>query len=54
MAGAPQTLTALRDLSSLYSIRLVSPSPLCPSELNLIKPFTLTKQRQRQRQQQRW
>lgn len=50
MAGAPQTLTALRDLSSLYSICLVSPSPLCPSELNLIKLFTLTIQQQQQQQ----
>lgn len=37
MAGAPQTLTALRDVSSLYSIHLVSPSPSCPSELSFIK-----------------
>lgn len=49
MAGAPQTLTALRDLSSLYSICLVSPSPSCPSELNLIKLFTLTMQQQQWR-----
>lgn len=41
MAGALQTLTALRDLSSLYPICLVSLSSLCPSELNLIKPFLL-------------
>lgn len=46
MAGAPQTLTALRDLSSLCSICLVCPSPLCLSELNLIKLFTLTMQQQ--------
>lgn len=51
MARAPQTLTALRDVSSLYSIHLVSPFTLCPSELNFIKAFTVTQQ-QRQQQQQ--
>lgn len=50
MARAPQTLTALRDVSSLYSIHLVSPFTLCPSELNFIKAFTVTQQ-QRQQQQ---
>lgn len=42
MAAAPQTPTALRDLSSSCAICLVSSSAPCPRHLNLIKLFTLT------------
>lgn len=46
MAGAPQTLKALKDLSSLSTICLVFSSPTRLCRLNLIKLFTVTIQRQ--------